>query len=92
VGNRTLHSPESSILLNIGIDEASSIIGPQSWLFLDLTDHDYGEDQPKVTPAKLLRVNEVQVEILVMYGMRVNLMSIEPISATFSRGKTGLLP
>ena len=73
VGSRTLHGPESPTLLNFGIDEPSSVIGPQSWLFHDLTDHHYGEDQPKVAPAELLRVDEVQVEIVVRYGFRFNL-------------------
>lgn len=75
VGSRTLHNPESPHLLNFGIDEASSLIGPQGWLFHDLTEHDYGQSQPKITPADLLRVGEVNAELVVRHSIRVKLAS-----------------
>jgi hypothetical protein len=75
VCSRTLHSPESPHLLNFGIDEASSLIGPQGWLFHDLTEHDYGQSQPKITPADLLRVGEVNAELVIRHSIRVKLAS-----------------
>jgi hypothetical protein len=49
-------------LLNFGMDEPDSVIGPQGWLFHDLTEHGYGAHQTQVAPAEWLRVGEVQVD------------------------------
>nr|WP_315246026.1 hypothetical protein [uncultured Albidiferax sp.] len=73
VASRTLHSPESPVLLHFGIDEPSSVIGPQGWLFHDLTEHGYGEDQPEVTPVELLRVYEVNINIFFNHSIRVRI-------------------
>lgn len=74
VASRRLHCPESPDLLNFGIDEPGSVIGPQGWLFHDLTEHGYGgADQPQVTPADLLRVGEVHVDVVIRHAVHFNL-------------------
>lgn len=74
VASRTLHSPESPDVLNFGIDEPSSVVGPQSWLFHDLTEHGYGKDQPAVALEDLLRIDDIQVEIIIRYDTILNLI------------------
>jgi hypothetical protein len=46
VASRTLNCSELPYLLNFGIDEPCSVIGPQGWLFHDLTEHGYGVGLP----------------------------------------------
>lgn len=77
VGSRTLTCPESPDLLDFGIDEPGSVIGPQGWLFHDLTEHAYGREQPRVEPPELLRVGEIHVEMVIR----------QSVEFTFLRGK-----
>ena len=77
VASRKLHCPESTDLLNFGIDEPGSVIGPQGWLFHDLTEHGYGEDQQQVTPAELLHVGEVRVDVMIRHAVHFNLTSLK---------------
>lgn len=74
--SRTLNSPELPYLLNFGIDEPCSVIGPQGWLFHDLTEHAYGADQPQVKPAELLQVGEVHVDVVIRHSVQINLTSL----------------
>jgi len=73
VGRRTLSCPESPELLNFGIDEPGSVIGPQGWLFHDLTEHEYGTEQSRVTPAELLRVGEIHVDVVTRQSVQFKL-------------------
>ncbi|MBP9735497.1 MAG: hypothetical protein KBD82_07680 [Rhodoferax sp.] len=76
VASRTLNCPELPYLLNFGIDEPCSVIGPQGWLFHDLTEHAYGADQPQVTPAELLQVGEIHVDVVIRHSVQINLTSL----------------
>jgi hypothetical protein len=74
LAHRTMHTPESPDLLHFGINEPGSAIGPQSWLFHDLTEHDYGKHELAVALGDLLRVGDVHVELVVRQGMSVDFM------------------
>jgi len=69
--SRTLPCPESPDLLNFCIDEPGSVIGPQGWLFHDLTEHGYGAHQPRLAAAELLRVGEVQVDVVIRHSVKL---------------------
>jgi hypothetical protein len=75
VASRTLHCPESPDLLDFGIDEPGSVIGPQGWLFHDLTEHAYGVNQPQVTPVELLQVGDVRVDVVIRQSIKINFTS-----------------
>lgn len=77
VVSRTLNCPELPHLLNFGIDEPGSVIGLQGWLFHDLTEHAYGTDQPQVTPAELLQIGEVHVDVVIRQSIQFNLASLQ---------------
>lgn len=76
VASRTLNCPELPYLLNFGIDEPRSVIGPRGWLFHDLTEHAYGTDQPQVTPAELLQIGEVHVDVVIRHSVQLNLRNV----------------
>ena len=73
VASRLIFRTDSPDLLDFGIDEPGSVIGPQGWLFHDLTDHSYGVDQPQVAPMELLAVDEIYVDLVVNHTIRVKL-------------------
>lgn len=79
VACRTLYCTDSPDLLNFGIHEPHSVIGPQGWLFHDLTEHDNGPDQPPVAPAELLNVDSIDVNLEIRYSMRVKLDTDMPL-------------
>ena len=81
VGSRTLTCPESPELLDFGIDEPGSVIGPQGWLFHDLTEHAYGVGQPRVAPAELLRVGEAQVDVVIRQSVQFKLTRYTSINS-----------
>lgn len=74
LAHRTMRNPESPDLLHFGINEPNSAIGPQSWLFHDLTEHAYGKHELAVALEELLRVGDVHVELVVRQGMSVDFM------------------
>lgn len=65
VASRTLQCPESPDLLHFGIDEPGSVIGPQGWLFHDLTEHAYENTQPGVMATELFLVEYVDAKLIV---------------------------
>ncbi|MCF8208874.1 MAG: hypothetical protein K9K38_05660 [Rhodoferax sp.] len=79
VACRTLYCTDSPDLLNFGIHEPHSVIGPQGWLFDDVTER---PDQPPVAPAELPKVGTIYVNVEIRYSMRVELEpGIRPIQA-----------
>jgi hypothetical protein len=70
VVSRTLSNPQLPDLLNFGIDEPGSVIGPQGWLFHDLTKHAYGIEQPQVTHAELLALDSIYVELVIRHPVQ----------------------
>lgn len=73
VGSRILCRPDSADRLDFDIDEPGSVIGPQGWLFHDLTDHSYGVNQPEVPQAELLNIEKVYVNVVITHGVEFNL-------------------
>ena len=73
VGSRLLCRPDSADLLDFDIDEPGSVIGPQGWLFHDLTDHSYGVNQPEVPQSELLNIGKVYVNVVITHGVEFNL-------------------
>jgi hypothetical protein len=74
LAHRTMGNPESQDLLHFGINEPNSAVGSQSWLFHDLTEHDYGEEEPAAAFVDLLRVGDVHVELVVRQGISIDFM------------------
>lgn len=74
LAHRTMRNPESRELLYFGINETNSAVGLQSWLFHDLTEHDYGEEEPTIALVDLLRVGDVHVELVVRQGISIDFM------------------
>lgn len=72
VVTRTLSRPQLPDLLNFCIDEPVSVIGPQGWLFHDLTEHAYGIEQLQVTPIELLELGEIHVEMVIRHQVQFN--------------------
>lgn len=71
--SRTLSQPQLPDLLNFGINEPGSVIGPQGWLFHDLTEHAYGVEQPQVPLAALLELDRIYVEIVIRQPVQFDL-------------------